>query len=713
MQVDLPPLYYHDHFMEMLDAVDQLYGSMLSKPHKQFLIDFRNLSQNGQCLYIRMANRRGHVFTHDVLQYVELDIVTGIDELINDAFARTVAEQDLDAVLTTFKKDTLVELARHIGCEVVKPSWAKAKIHCHVLSITDFAALSNFIETNRYIVRQRRESLDYLLYLFFGKNYGDLKSFALRDLGVISVNETTSFSARFASAAEAETCFTYSVLRASLDSEADLANAVARLAALPPPTDYAANFHAGLVQAIGAKLEKAGNTDDAIALYRLANGAATNERLIRLLYASDATDEARSRLEAIIDDLASDQEYDFASDFYARKFQRQRVSAATALLRNSTSIAIDEIHRNNPEIGAANFFVRDGWDAHWTENGFWHALFGLLFWDELFGSKSMFHSAFDYLPKSLSDGSFHSVHASSIAKTMDALRSGKGARLVRKIARLQDGKPNALIAWEGLELEPIIACLENAPTDALALMMEAMAKDFYSYRDGFPDLMLVKPGEVRFVEIKAEGDAIRRNQLTRLRQLNRAGFDASITRVSYRFDPDQTYVVVDIETTGGRADTHRIIEIGAVKMRNHKIIDEWHSLIDPACRIPGFITSLTGIDNSMVKDAPRFADVADDFLEFMTGSVFVAHNVNFDYGFIAKEFERIDQKFRFPKFCTCAGMRRHHPGHASYSLGTLCQNLGIEMDRHHRALSDARASASLLVLINTKRSNDDTESVAA
>ena len=74
----------------------------------------------------------------------------------------------------------------------------------------------------------------------------------------------------------------------------------------------------------------------------------------------------------------------------------------------------------------------------------------------------------------------------------------------------------------------------------------------------------------------------------------------------------------------------------------------------------------------MVRDAPVFAEIADSFMEFMEDGIFVAHNVNFDYGFISHEYERLERRFRFPKLCTCAGMRRRYPGHKSYSLGNLC-----------------------------------------
>jgi DNA polymerase-3 subunit epsilon len=105
----------------------------------------------------------------------------------------------------------------------------------------------------------------------------------------------------------------------------------------------------------------------------------------------------------------------------------------------------------------------------------------------------------------------------------------------------------------------------------------------------------------------------------------------------------------------------------------------------------------------MVQGAPVFAEVADSFMQFMSGGIFVAHSVNFDYGFISYEYERLERRFRFPKLCTCAGMRRRYPGHQSYSLGNLCETYNIDLKDHHRALCDARAAAHLLNLINQHR----------
>src|ERR1700730_14007818 len=92
----------------------------------------------------------------------------------------------------------------------------------------------------------------------------------------------------------------------------------------------------------------------------------------------------------------------------------------------------------------------------------------------------------------------------------------------------------------------------------------------------------------------------------------------------------------------------------AVKIRNHQVVEEWHSLVNPQRAIPAKITQITGITDEMVRGASIFAEVADSFMRFMDDGIFVAHNANYDYGFISYEYERLDRRFRFPKLCTVA-----------------------------------------------------------
>src|SRR5512133_2073449 len=159
------------------------------------------------------------------------------------------------------------------------------------------------------------------------------------------------------------------------------------------------------------------------------------------------------------------------------------------------------------------------------------------------------------------------------------------------------------------------------------------------------------------------------------------------------------YAVVDIETTGGSPVHEKITEIAVFLHDGEKIVDEFTTLINPEKNIPYHITQLTGITNEMVADAPRFFEVARKIVEITQGAVFVAHNVNFDYGFIREEFRRLGYEYDREKLCTVKLSRKIIPGKRSYSLGNLCTDLEIALNNRHRAGGDALATTRLLELL--------------
>ncbi|MGM0375226.1 MAG: exonuclease domain-containing protein [Bacteroidota bacterium] len=156
------------------------------------------------------------------------------------------------------------------------------------------------------------------------------------------------------------------------------------------------------------------------------------------------------------------------------------------------------------------------------------------------------------------------------------------------------------------------------------------------------------------------------------------------------------YSVVDIETTGGKAGMGKITEIAIYRMEGDRIVDQFVSLVNPECRIPPYISRLTGISDEMVAGAPRFYEIAREVVKITEESIFVAHNVTFDYNFLRKEFESLGYNYVRDVMCTVRMSRKLLPGHASYSLGRLCKDLGIDVEGRHRAGGDAHATARLL-----------------
>jgi DNA polymerase-3 subunit epsilon len=155
------------------------------------------------------------------------------------------------------------------------------------------------------------------------------------------------------------------------------------------------------------------------------------------------------------------------------------------------------------------------------------------------------------------------------------------------------------------------------------------------------------------------------------------------------------YAIVDIETTGGYADHHRMTEVAVYHHDGSRITDEFHTLINPGRNIPNFITGLTGIDAQMVADAPSFEEIAKELHRWLNGRVFVAHNAHFDYSFLKKEFEEAGISWVTKKLCTVRLSRKIIPGLNSYSLGRLAESLGISIINRHRAGGDAEATAKI------------------
>ena len=155
------------------------------------------------------------------------------------------------------------------------------------------------------------------------------------------------------------------------------------------------------------------------------------------------------------------------------------------------------------------------------------------------------------------------------------------------------------------------------------------------------------------------------------------------------------YCIVDIETTGNGIKGNRITEISIFKYDGHSIVDEFTSLVNPEMPIPYFITGLTGIDDDLVRNAPKLIELVPKILEMTKDSIFVAHSVNFDYNVIKNEFKNLGFEFVRKKLCTVRLSRKLFPGYNSYSLGKIASALNIPLTDRHRARGDAHATVLL------------------
>uniref|UniRef100_UPI0025B98266 exonuclease domain-containing protein n=1 Tax=Flavobacterium sp. TaxID=239 RepID=UPI0025B98266 len=168
------------------------------------------------------------------------------------------------------------------------------------------------------------------------------------------------------------------------------------------------------------------------------------------------------------------------------------------------------------------------------------------------------------------------------------------------------------------------------------------------------------------------------------------------------------FAIIDIETCGGRFEFKkgRITEIAILIHDGLSVVEKFSTLINPECYISPAFVSISGITNEMVQDAPKFYEVANKIIEMTEGRIFVAHNVGFDYGFIREEFASLGYKYKRDTLCTVRLSRKLLPGKTSYSLGKLCDSLGIVIEARHRAEGDAVATAKLFDLLMQAKNNN-------
>ena len=162
------------------------------------------------------------------------------------------------------------------------------------------------------------------------------------------------------------------------------------------------------------------------------------------------------------------------------------------------------------------------------------------------------------------------------------------------------------------------------------------------------------------------------------------------------------YAILDIETTGGQYNEEGITEIAIYKFDGHQIVDQFISLVNPEIPIQPFVVRLTGINNEMLRNAPKFYEVAKRIVEITSDCILVAHNAKFDYRVLRMEFRRLGYEFKKETLCTVELSQHLIPGQPSYSLGKLTRSLGIPLSDRHRASGDAMATVKLFKMLLAK-----------
>lgn len=697
----LPDGYYLRHFETITKFYKDQYNFGFSDLIDSFLSKFEELSEYEKRLTIRLANLKNNFHKKNSFSYEDIpncEIVLG--GLLKKGFVRDLSTEDVPAFVDSLKKDDLVALLEASG-----EKFKKASKKTELISLIHAGHFSLAKKWSRgvFISESYLTEIEYLCFLFFGEYTRNLSQFSLRDLGI---RKTSEFSVTgvmlFDQQEDAWEEFQYAREYKSLKGKScaylrhRYLNSLELKAPLRDVLKANNYFNRMLVEITKLCPLK---SCEKVKLLSLGSAAPARIKLSRLLLQSGSSEKSLAVLNEIIENPSSDNEYLEASNILRIKFEKEGKSELSDILESAKILKLDDSCRSNVERGVINHLSKQDQEVFFAENNLWRSLFATLFWDILFTNME---NEFRRTPRMLVTGTFWSENKDYITDVIEKLYDPKTTRSLTKTFAENYGKKNNMFRWRKTGLDQILKILA-LKSSAVQNLLLLMASDYMKVKSGFPDLVSIQDNQIELVEVKGEGDVLRINQLAQMKRLKSCGFDVSILKVLYTIDPEQTYVVVDVETTGGRASNHKVIEIGAVKVKNGVVLEEYSTLINPLRPIPKFITKLTGISNDCVKGAPLFSEIAQEFFEFCDGSVFAAHNVNFDYSFIKEEYRRIGKRFKLPKFCTCARARSILKGPKSYGLANICEYYNIDLKTHHRALCDAKAAAEILFLINNAR----------
>lgn len=710
--------YYLHHFAEFLQVILDRYQPVLQTTHQQFIKDYQQLPQDAKRLWLRMLNRKGSVFALSDLEYAEIaSIDSAAVNLLDAGFVQSPhSPEDLADWRNRASKERLSRLILEAGHEL-KKSWSRAELQ----AVVDQEQLLNpksLIQSEPHIALRRTAELQFLLFLFFGRFEQNLQAFTLRDLGVMSTGGLkTEYQARYQDAATASTAFFYAQTQAQWRNQAPKKGETRTVSALKswqqqvalwpdPMDDKTAQKQEQLLYEFGLAAQRAGDIALALQFYQASAGFPAAERLVRLYHQRGETEMLSMQLQKMLENPSCDDELWFARDFLARLGKERRVTDLTLLLQQASVLTLDELYLGQTEQGAVQYYQQQGLQAWHVENEIWLCLFGLLFWQELFESEqSAIFNEFERRPRDLTSPDFYKKHQIALAAKLEQLVNAPQQSLLFILQNFTKyhGVVNSIFRWHPDITSWLSPLLKLAPAVAIASILRRMAEDFRHHSSGYPDLMLVTGTQVRFIELKAPGDSLRRHQLSRIRCMQALGLEVELQKVQWWIDPARCYAVVDVETTGGTGEQDRITEIAIVKVQHGQVISRFSSLVNPQRQIPAFITRLTGISQAMVATAPCFSEIAQEVQQQLESCIFVAHNVRFDYGFVRAELQRAGLRLQLPQLCTVVESRRYFPGLKSYGLAALTAHFAINLTNHHRALADATATAELLMLINQQR----------
>lgn len=543
MSVPLPPeLYYLGNFRTALAWVDERHADLLSDEESRFIARFAELAVPAQALLVRMVMRKGSHFRASKLRYDEIgDIAAAARPLLELGWLSERAPLEAAAVAALLRKD---ELLAHLPLADRRASQKKAELEAQLLALElpaqPFAAWCPNLDERLYSL-QVGELCDRLRLLFFGNLSQDWSEFVLADLGIYRYEpvpiapESRGFRCR-------EDVDDYLFLRARRERfeagepVADLLEGLLDFASANP---YLQSRHARLLLRLAQQLEKDGEAEAALALYRRSAHGEARWRQIRVLEKLERHSEAHALAVQLSASPGSDEEAQRLERALPRLSRRLGLPAPAR--RAAVAECRSELLLPRPAHGSVEHAVREHLHreqapVHYVENTLLCSLFGLLCWEAIFAPlPGAFFHPFHSGPVDLYGSDFHERRRALFDACLARLDDGSYRAHMRQLHRTKFGTQSPFVFWNLLDealLELALACI---PAAHLRACCERLLRDLRANRAGMPDLIQFHPAErhYRLIEVKGPGDRLQDNQKRWLAFAAEHGIPVEVCYVSW------------------------------------------------------------------------------------------------------------------------------------------------------------------------------------
>ncbi|MDD1783725.1 VRR-NUC domain-containing protein [Enterovibrio sp. ZSDZ35] len=526
----LPPLYYLDNFLSIIDTVSSRYPDLLSSSETDWIVRFKSLPLPAQALLVRMLSRKGNWFREDKFAYSEIpNISDALDALASSSLVTTTTRPNLNVLVDLHTKPELITLFETL---TLKASAKKTEIVDVIVRQADSSPTLGY-----RCIEVSHDVMPVFLLLYFGNAHQNLSEFVVSDLGIYQYESVPLnirdrlFNERHQIEAWLALSSLYDEYWQTVENKQrdDVLNLLEKL---PAQTDWPPLAHRRnrLVNLIARDLERLEQHEQAKALYLQSHLPPARERLARIALMQGDIAGAADVVEQMRQHPDNENESEVAERLarqLAKKGAMQcQPKTKNAFSENTVTLEIE----NSVEQACADHFRQQGWQVWFSENLILNGLFGLAFWDIIFiPTPGAFMNPFQRGPKDMYLPEFTQVRKTEIQARLHTLTSSTAQILDTYDAK--KGLANDWVYWDLVDREIITAALNSLSSEQLIACFERILFDRKNNRSGHPDLFMVKNGHCQFVEVKGPGDKLQHHQIRWLNFMNQHGIAANVLYV--------------------------------------------------------------------------------------------------------------------------------------------------------------------------------------